>query len=39
LATKSRFPDRSGWFVANVPSFIEDGIGMFDLQAAKARYS
>lgn len=39
LATKSRFRDRSGWFVANVPSYVENGIGMFDLQAAKAKYS
>lgn len=28
LAAKSRFPDRSGGLVANVSSFIEDGIAM-----------
>jgi hypothetical protein len=33
------FSDRSVWLVANVPSSIEGGIEMFDLQAAKAKYS
>ena len=35
LAAKSRFPDRSGGLVANVSSFIEDGIADADLQAEK----